>query len=140
MPSTYLYGLLGGALIGLSAYLFLHFLRRVAGISGLLRDALTGPASRQRLHSLLFLIGLPLGAGITAHLLGRQPVFPVQGLLLIPAGLLVGFGTSLGSGCTSGHGICGLSRKSPRSLAATLTFMGIAVLTVLILRTLGVIA
>jgi hypothetical protein len=114
---------------------------RVAGISGIFAGVL-GPAEpddKDRSFRLWFLAGLLL-AGVAARLVhpstlpGGTPSLVVGAL----AGLLVGAGTRLGSGCTSGHGVCGLSRLSKRSLVATLTFMGTAMLTVAVLRALGV--
>jgi uncharacterized membrane protein YedE/YeeE len=123
--------LMGGALIGLAASLFLLTHGRVAGISGLfggaLRATADGGAARWP-----FLLGL-LFAGVLLGMIhpaafgsGAPPRWPV----VLLAGLLVGFGTQLGNGCTSGHGVCGLSRLSPRSLVATVTFMLTGFLTV----------
>jgi uncharacterized membrane protein YedE/YeeE len=128
--------LAGGALIGLAAVLLMATLGRVAGISGILGQALSG-AGVERTWRLAFLAGLLLAAWVVfqfvapAHFTPRSD-YPVA--LLIVAGLLVGYGTSLGSGCTSGHGVCGLARLSPRSLAATLVFMGVGVATAVVLR------
>jgi uncharacterized membrane protein YedE/YeeE len=132
----YLQSLIGGVLIGLSSWLLLASLGRVAGISGIAAGALTGaePDTRWRWA---FLAGL-CGAGVAATLwLAPATNGPRSMALLIGAGLLVGFGTVLGSGCTSGHGVCGLGRRSLRSLAATLTFMGTAAITVFAVRHLG---
>ena len=126
--------LVGGVLIGLGASLLLLVNGRVAGISGIAGNALTGPASDRRWR-LLFLLGLPLGAAFATLGLGSSAVVPPLPLpLLVAGGLLVGYGTQLGSGCTSGHGVCGVSRGSPRSLAATATFMAAGMLTVFVLR------
>jgi uncharacterized membrane protein YedE/YeeE len=129
--------LIGGVLIGLSAAGLLLFHGRIAGISGILGGALIGDDDRSWRWA--FLIGLPLGAAITAAVQGEVAV-DVRGsaLLLIAGGLFVGVGTQLGSGCTSGHGVCGLGRRSPRSLVATATFMGVAGLVVYLLRAVGV--
>jgi len=122
-------GLGGGVLIGLASVALLAFNGRIAGISGILGGLLGSPNDRS--WRLAFLAGLPLGAGIVAVLAGGLPqVMQGPSWLLVVAGLLVGFGTRLGSGCTSGHGICGLARRSPRSLAATLTFIVTGMLTV----------
>jgi hypothetical protein len=127
-------GAIGGALIGLAAVILMLGIGRIAGISGIARLAMTGPDRRWRIA---FLIGLPLG-GLIAAALGlrdwRAMSFPAAPLTMIIAGLLVGAGATLGAGCTSGHGICGIARLSPRSIAATLTFMAVAVITVFILR------
>ncbi len=132
----YIGALAGGALIGLSATLMLGLHGRIAGISGLLANTIfpETPYS-ERLWRLVFLSGLVVAGLILGPLMPAQ-FGTVQGSTyeLIGAGLLVGFGTRLGSGCTSGHGVCGLSRLSPRSLAATLTFVAFAILAA---RTVG---
>ena len=130
--------LLGGGLIGLSVAILLLVNGRIAGISGILSGLVFSDAGTQkgeRLWRLCFLIGLVLGCALTLPL-GSAPPAPPQGstYLLIIAGLLVGFGTVLGSGCTSGHGVCGIGRLSPRSIVATLTFMGAAMITVFLMR------
>lgn len=119
--------IIGGALIGLSATILLAFHGKVAGISGIFSGALSGEALSWRAPFLLGLLASGVIVPLTGDQLGLHEAFSnsvprtlwVTGL----AGLLVGFGTRLGSGCTSGHGICGLGRASKRSLAATLTFM-----------------
>lgn len=116
--------LVGGALIGLSASLLLLFHGRIAGISGILGQMLRANVP-DRAFRFAFLLGL-LAAGLVARLLKPELLgAPVTGnmAMLAGAGLLVGYGTRLGGGCTSGHGVCGLSRLSVRSLVATLTFM-----------------
>lgn len=127
-------GLLGGAMIGLSAVLLMLSLGRIAGISGILGGAL-GPQGTDRPWRLAFLAGL-LAPGFVLVLLGVKPQvdFVAGTPLLVLAGLLVGFGTRLGSGCTSGHGVCGLARLSQRSLVAVLTFMAAGFVTVGVLR------
>ncbi len=116
---------LGGALIGLSASIVLLYAGKVAGISGIVGGLLGGkPADAT--WRFAFLGGL-LAAGVGGVLLAPQALANTSDRplpALIVAGLLVGFGTRLGNGCTSGHGICGLSRLSPRSLASVVTFMG----------------
>ncbi len=126
-------GLGGGALIGLAAALLLWLDGRIAGISGILGGI--GDAPGDRGWRLAFLGGLVLGAGGYAVAAGGLPQ-ALQGgpLLMATAGLLVGFGTRLGSGCTSGHGVCGVARLSPRSLAATATFMAAGFVTVFVTR------
>jgi len=124
---------LGGALIGLSAAGLLLLNGRIAGISGILSNAVRGTPGLWRFA---FLIGL-IGAPLLAPLIGFPPaVAHHQGgpVLLVIAGLLVGFGTQTGSGCTSGHGICGLSNLSRRSAVATAIFMAVAVITVFVMR------
>jgi uncharacterized membrane protein YedE/YeeE len=122
---------IGGALIGLAATLFAVANGRVAGVSGMLSGVLR--ASDRRGELVAFLGGLVV-AGLI-FLAFRAPPAPVDQPIGVPlvAGLLVGFGTRLGGGCTSGHGVCGLSRFSTRSLVATLTFMAAGVATVFLL-------
>ena len=122
--------LIGGAMIGLAAVLLLKFNGRVAGISGIVNGALARQ-SGDRLWRLLFIAGLVVG-GFTYQLATDQPIimregFPIAQLVI--AGLLVGFGTRLGSGCTSGHGVCGIARLSPRSIVATVVFLGTGMMT-----------
>ncbi|MEJ6710089.1 MAG: YeeE/YedE thiosulfate transporter family protein [Amylibacter sp.] len=129
--------LLGGALIGLSAIVLLAAHGRIAGISGIVSRLLPPSVDKSGLpQGILFLIGLLLAAPVWFVLTGAAPVQMVSsnGLLLLVAGLLVGFGSVLGNGCTSGHGVCGISRGSARSLAATMTFMTTAFVTVFVLR------
>ncbi|MFZ3152415.1 YeeE/YedE family protein [Pseudomonas sp.] len=125
--------LAGGALIGLAASLFVVLNGRVAGISGLLGSLLA--RSEGWGEKGLFLLGMLL-APLLWQLFARLPEIEIHssGLALMVAGLLVGVGTRYGAGCTSGHGVCGLSRLSPRSLAATLTFMAAGFATVFALR------
>lgn len=125
---------LGGLLIGTSAVLLLWCNGRIAGVSGIAGGLWFGPTGERRWR-LLFLVGLVLGAGTWALFAGapeRRAAFPPGALVL--AGLLVGFGTSMAGGCTSGHGVCGLARLSPRSLAATATFLAAAVATTFVVR------
>ena len=128
-------GLAGGALIGLAASLLLLGSGRVAGISGILGRAIFGQRG-DIAWRVAFLGGLPLGAAVIGWLAPRTTTLDVTSspALLITAGLLVGFGTQLGNGCTSGHGVCGIGRGSARSIVATLTFMATAVVTVFVAR------
>jgi len=129
-------GFMGGVLIGLAAATMLLGLGRIAGVSGMAARA-TGIADSgaPRNIAIAFVIGLPLGAYLVARLAGEVQVsFPTSLLPLIAGGLLVGFGTRLGSGCTSGHGVCGLSRLSPRSMVATALFMASGFVTVAAMR------
>jgi uncharacterized membrane protein YedE/YeeE len=122
--------LIGGALIGAAATFYWFTNERVAGVSGVLAGALRERG--ERLPRLLFLAGL-VAAGVGAALLGARPSPVGQGATpLLLAGVLVGFGTRMGGGCTSGHGVCGLSRFSARSLVATLTFIAMGALTVFV--------
>ena len=129
-------GFMGGLLIGLAAAIMLLGLGRIAGVSGLAARA-TGIADTgaPRNVAIAFVVGLPLGALLIAQTVGAVNVnFPASIWPLIIGGLLVGYGTRLGSGCTSGHGVCGLSRLSPRSILATGMFMASGFVTVGILR------
>lgn len=130
--------LAGGVLIGLAAALMVVLLGRIAGISGILGGLLqraTWSSMRQWGWRAAFVAGMLL-APLLWQMFAPLPAMqmPSNPMLIISAGLLVGFGTRLGSGCTSGHGVCGLSRLSIRSLAATLMFMATGVATVFIMR------
>ena len=130
--------LAGGVLIGVAAAILVVGLGRIACISGIvgkLLQAATWRSPQQWAWRLAFVLGL-LAAPLVWQLFAPLPdvSMPSNPLLIIAAGLLVGFGTRLGSGCTSGHGVCGLSRLSLRSLAATLTFMLTGVITVFVVR------
>ncbi len=132
MEIDWLYGLAGGLLIGLAAAVYLHGLGFIAGISGILGGVLNGTTHLTGIAFLAGLIGVPaaiaLAFGAPAMTLTASPV------LLVAGGLAVGIGTRMGAGCTSGHGVCGLSRLSPRSVVATGTFMVAAALTVFVMR------
>ncbi|HSJ99336.1 MAG TPA: YeeE/YedE family protein [Myxococcota bacterium] len=126
--------LLGGALIGAASAWLLLADGRIAGVSGIL-GGLLRPAAGDWSWRLAFVLGLPAGFALHVWLLGAPPLRIDAGALpLVAAGLLVGFGTRLGSGCTSGHGVCGVARASPRSLAATATFMALGFATVFVVR------
>jgi len=132
---TPLSGAIGGALIGLAAALLLAFNGRIAGISGIV-GGLLPPRAGDMAWRLLFVAGLALGA-LLVRLFTGAPLAQTSGtstLMLALGGLLVGFGSRLGAGCTSGHGICGLARLSPRSMVAVGTFMASAMFTVFVLR------
>ncbi|MGH8539229.1 MAG: YeeE/YedE family protein [Stenotrophobium sp.] len=134
-PHDLALALAGGLLIGVATVLLLWSSGRIAGISGI-SGGLLGASGGDRLWRWLFLAGLLFG-GLIWMLLTRAPlrIEPQAGVALtIVGGLLVGYGTRLGNGCTSGHGVCGLSRRSPRSLAATVTFMLCAGITVYLIR------
>ena len=132
--------LFGGVLIGLAASILLLFHGRVAGIAGILGETLRGDGTRgEGVFRAAFLAGL-VAAGIALRLL-YPAAFAAAGSssaasigLVALAGLLVGYGTRLGSGCTSGHGVCGISRLSKRSIAATMTFMAAGGVTVFVIR------
>ncbi|SMF16254.1 YeeE/YedE family protein [Pseudobacteriovorax antillogorgiicola] len=131
--NEYLMALLGGGLIGLSASLFLLFKGRVFGVSGILA-AWVAPQKHDFVWKSVVILGLIAGGVLVSFILPERmpnessqiPTMAKVGL----AGILVGFGTQLGSGCTSGHGVCGMSRFSIRSLIATLCFMGAGIVTV----------
>ena len=128
-------GLIGGLLIGLAATLLLLLNGRMSGISGIVGGLLV-PKSPDAGWRAAFVAGLLLGA--FAYLLAAGDALTVRVQASVPvlvvAGLLVGFGTRMGSGCTSGHGICGIARLSGRSIAATAVFFGVAMLTVFLTR------
>lgn len=135
-------GLVGGALLGLAASLLLLFHGRIAGISGILGETLRGEGTRgDGAYRGAFLAGLAVaGVGLRifypaafASSLGGGASAVTVGLVAL-AGVLVGYGTRLGNGCTTGHGICGLSRFSKRSVVATMTFMATGAMTVFVVR------
>ena len=132
--------LIGGIIIGLSVVLYFYATGRLAGISGIFENAIT--QTSQRVSNTLFLIGLVGGPLIIYNIvLPNNPIaFEITHsyLLIIPGGFLVGFGTRLGGGCTSGHGICGIGRLSVNSMVATATFVAIGVLTVFTLQQFGI--
>jgi uncharacterized membrane protein YedE/YeeE len=127
--------LAGGALIGSAAVVLMIADGKVPGISGIVAGLLRRPGEGTGWR-LAFLVGLLAGVPLVTAALGHAPHVQVAASLpvLALAGLLVGYGTRLGSGCTSGHGVCGLSRLSPRSIAAVLTFLAAAILTVTLVR------
>ena len=124
--------LIGGLLIGLSVAFFFILNGRMIGISGIASNFLI--SKNNRIENFLFLFGLILGPIIYSLISGQEVIISISSslILLIIAGALVGFGTRLSSGCTSGHGISGISRFSLRSIIATITFMLVGILTVLI--------
>lgn len=128
-------GVIGGVLIGLSAALMLLGAGRIAGISGIAARAFGISQSGMSWSSAwTFLIGLPVGAALVASSRGGLEAEFASPALLVVAGLLVGFGSRLGSGCTSGHGVCGISRLSQRSIVATATFILAGIVTVAVMR------
>jgi uncharacterized protein len=128
-------GLIGGLLIGLAAALLLLLNGRIGGVSGIV-GGLLAPKSPDAGWRAAFVAGLLLGALAYVLATGGTVLVTMQASLpvLVVAGLLVGFGTSLGSGCTSGHGVCGIARLSKRSIVATSVFFGVAMLTVFLTR------
>jgi hypothetical protein len=135
---TPLEGLLGGALIGLAAAWLMLADGKIAGVSGILNRALPGAgrAAGDLGWRVAFLCGLPLGAALVTRWTGDVHGFAITGSwpVLIAGGLLVGYGTALGSGCTSGHGVCGISRGSRRSIVATCVFVATGIATVFVVR------
>ncbi len=135
----FLQSLIGGVLIGLASWLLLFSLGRVAGISGIAGGLLgrERASAVERNWRWAFIFGLMV-AGVLAMSWSGQAALPALAprspWLLAAAGLLVGFGTILGSGCTSGHGVCGMGRRSARSLVATLVFMGFGIATVALVK------
>lgn len=131
-------GLIGGIMIGLAAALMLLGAGRIAGVSGILaRGAGIAKSDMAMTSAWGFLAGLPLGALAVRAATDWEPATFVAWPVLIVAGLVVGFGTRMGSGCTSGHGVCGVSRLSQRSLVATASFMLAGIATVAILSRVG---
>ena len=133
-----LHGLVGGVLIGLAAAMMLLGAGRIAGVSGIAARA-TGLADGDMAMTSAwgFLAGLPLGAAVIALATDWRPVEFAPWPVMLLAGLIVGIGTRMGSGCTSGHGVCGVSRFSQRSIIATATFITAGVATVLLLSRIG---
>jgi hypothetical protein len=126
---------IGGALIGLAAVSLMLFTGRIAGVSGIFAG-LFNPRTDDRAWRVAFIVGLiaaPLSAALAGYAV-PMPQMPGSFITIAAAGLLVGFGTRLGSGCTSGHGICGIARLSPRSIAATAVFMVTAIIVVALRR------
>lgn len=126
--------LLGGSLIGIAAVLMMATLGRITGVSGITSGLLSLNMSSDTIWRLAFVVGLLVGPLLYLLMGGQLPEVVVDQRLpyLIAGGLLVGFGTTLGSGCASGHGVCGVARISPRSLLATGMFVVMGMLTVLI--------
>jgi uncharacterized membrane protein YedE/YeeE len=131
--------LLGGALIGLSAVMLMALTGRIAGVSGIVVRLFPPYADGEFAGRLAFVAGLVAAPVVVLVATGRLPAQTIQAhaAMLALAGLLVGFGSVWGNGCTSGHGVCGLSRLSMRSLVATITFMASGIATVFVARHLG---
>lgn len=128
--------LLGGSLIGVSAVFLMLTIGRISGISGIASGLLSFNVTKDDLWRAAFVIGLLIGPIVYAVFGGKLPdvVMDSSFIMLIVGGVLVGFGASLGSGCTSGHGVCGIARISPRSLVATGVFLITAIVTVFLSR------
>ncbi len=137
MDISYVHGLIGGMLIGAAAVVLFWFNGRMMGVSGITSRLLEKP-NRDYWWRAAFIIGLVLGGFLYQMKFPVTVVIGASGWNLIAAGLLVGFGTVMGSGCTSGHGICGMARLSKRSMVATIVFMMTGILTVWLKKVLGV--
>lgn len=138
---TPLPALIGGGLIGTAAALLLLFNGKIAGISGIAKGILgEWSTPQERLWRLAFISGLVLGGAGMVVWMPAATALPLKlnPLQMALGGLLVGIGTALGNGCTSGHGICGLARRSPRSLASVLTFMGVGFAVMFVMNILKV--
>ena len=136
-----LHGLAGGVLIGLAAAMMLLGAGRIAGVSGIAaRAARLADGNMPMTSAWGFLVGLPLGAVAIALATDWRPAEYASWPVMIVAGLIVGVGTRMGSGCTSGHGVCGVSRVSQRSMVATATFMATGIATVFILSRIGAVS
>ncbi|NBN65677.1 YeeE/YedE family protein [Pannonibacter tanglangensis] len=138
MPTEFtpLLSLAGGLLIGLAAVLLMAVHGRIAGITGILGGLLPGSGEADPGWRAGFLLGMIAAPSVLLLATGAMPAVevPVSTLALVAGGFLVGLGATFGSGCTSGHGVCGLSRLSARSIAATLTFMATGGITVFLVR------
>ena len=136
MEAAYVHGLIGGMLIGLAAVLLYWFNGRIMGVSGITSRLLSRP-NQDHWWRAAFILGLVLGGVVYQSQYPVAAVIDAHGVNLVLAGLLVGFGTVLGNGCTSGHGICGMARLSKRSISATVVFMALGILTVWIKKSWG---
>ncbi|MFT7220919.1 MAG: putative membrane protein YedE/YeeE [Candidatus Azotimanducaceae bacterium] len=133
MPDHFVTAMLGGICLGLASVLMMLALGRIAGISGIAWQAIRSPVSNA--WAIVFVIGLVIGADLYHSIFGQAiPSFDTPLPLLMAGGFIVGFGTKLGSGCTNGHGICGIGRLSIRSVVATATFMTFGFITVYVTR------
>ncbi len=137
MNVSYLHGLIGGVLIGTAAIILFGFNGRIMGVSGITSKLLTKP-NQDHGWRLAFVFGLVFGGFIYQLKYPVAVYIQASHWVLMTAGLLVGFGTVLGSGCTSGHGICGMARLSNRSIVATVVFMATGILTVWLKKVFGV--
>lgn len=139
MNQDWINALIGGALIGVSVSLMLAWNGRVTGISGIINGALSSVKGDTQWRW-FFIFGLFFGGLVMGQMNPKvfENTVTTDVWMTVAAGLLVGFGTIMGSGCTSGHGVCGISRMSPRSLVATITFIGAGVVAVYLFKLLGV--
>lgn len=136
MNPQYVYGFLGGIIIGFAAVLLFWINGRIMGVSGITSNLMISP-SKDSWWRWAFIGGLVLGGLIWKKILPSAVIIDASWPVLIMAGLLVGFGTVIGGGCTSGHGICGIARFSRRSITATIIFMSMGILTVWLKRLWG---
>lgn len=141
MEQDWINGILGGLLIGASASIVLYFIGTVTGVSGIIYKTTTQKL-QTNVWERYFFVGMMLSGFILFQLnpIANDQVDEIHPAILVIAGLLVGIGTRLGGGCTSGHGVCGMSRLSPRSIIATITFVLAGVLAVVFLRQNGVLS
>jgi len=128
--------LAGGILLGISASILMYLNGRVAGISGIVSGILNNPAASEKAWRAAFVVGIIGGASVYAYFfpVNIEPREHVTTALLIVGGITVGFGTAMGGGCTSGHGVCGISRLSLRSITATMTFLIAGLVTVYVVK------
>ncbi len=126
----------GGVLIGLSAVLLMFFQGRIMGATGILSGLITGGVPGDKSWRAAMIVGMIAGPLVVLALTGQMPEVevPISLPMIVIGGFIVGIGVTFGSGCTSGHGVCGLARLSPRSFVATLTFMVVAIFTVYVIR------
>lgn len=141
MQMEWIYGLIGGLMIGSAAAMYLLINGRIMGASGILGGLIDRSGWSNWAERLAFIAGLVIVPGVIASLAGGGATHATTNIaVLIPGGVLVGIGTRLANGCTSGHGVCGISRLSPRGIVATLIYLGVGALALGVLRTvLGVI-
>lgn len=126
----------GGVLIGLSAVLLMFFQGRIMGATGILSGLITGGVPGDKIWRAAMVVGMIAGPLVVLAFTGQMPAVevPISLPMILIGGFIVGIGVTFGSGCTSGHGVCGLARLSPRSFVATLTFMVVAISTVYVIR------
>lgn len=129
--------LAGGILIGISASILMYLNGRIAGISGIVSGIFNSPSLHEKAWRFAFVVGLIGGGFVFAHFypVNIEPREHITTALLVVGGLIVGFGTAMGGGCTSGHGVCGMSRLSLRSITATMAFLISGIVTVYVVKT-----
>jgi len=134
MQTEWLWGLLGGGLIGCAAAMFLLINGRIMGASGIVGGLIDGTGRHNWAERIAFLAGLVLVPGVVGLSSGAQTYLTTNALVLVAGGLLVGVGTRVANGCTSGHGVCGISRLSLRGIVATIFYIGAGAVTVVIFK------